>query len=83
MGVERLYDDASMHANFQILFNADEINLIYQFGQQSKPEPCAELTATVYKRDKTVMRKLDTLVAEFPDIYKLTGQDKILSDSKQ
>ena len=23
------------------------------------------------------MRKLDTLVDEFPDIYKLTGQDKI------
>ena len=36
-----------------------------------------EQTATVYTRDKTVMRKLDTLVDEFPDIYKLTGQDKI------
>ena len=36
-----------------------------------------EQTATVYTRDKTVMRKLDTLVAEFPDIYRLTGQDKI------
>ena len=36
-----------------------------------------EQTATVYTRDKTVMRKLDTLVAEFPDIYKLTGQDDI------
>ena len=36
-----------------------------------------EQTATVYTRDKTVMRKLDTLVVEFPDIYKLTGQDDI------
>ena len=36
-----------------------------------------EQTATVYTRDKTVMRKLDTLVAEFPDIYKLTEQDEI------
>ena len=36
-----------------------------------------EQTATVYTRDKTVMRKLDTLVDEFPDIYKLTGQDDI------
>ena len=34
-------------------------------------------TATLYTRDKAVMRKLDTLVADFPDIYKLTGQDKI------
>ncbi len=25
-------------ANFQIPFNADEINLIYQFGEQSKAE---------------------------------------------
>ena len=38
---------------------------------------CAELTATLYTRDKAVMRKLDTLVADFPDIYKLTGQDEV------
>ena len=36
-----------------------------------------EQTATLYTRDKAVMRKLDTLVADFPDIYKLTGQDEI------
>jgi hypothetical protein len=30
--VERLCEGA----NFQIPFNADEINLIYQFGEQSK-----------------------------------------------
>ena len=36
-----------------------------------------EQTATVYTRDKTVMRKLDTLVADFPDTYKLTGQDEV------
>lgn len=36
-----------------------------------------EQTATLYTRDKAVMRKLDTLVADFPDIYKLTGQDKV------
>lgn len=34
-------------------------------------------TATLYTRDKAVMRKLDTLVADFPDIYKLTGQEKV------
>ena len=28
-------------------------------------------TATVYTRDKAVMRKLDTLVIEFPNVYKL------------
>ncbi len=36
-----------------------------------------EQTATVYNRDKTVIRKLDTLVADFPDTYKLTGWDEI------
>ena len=41
MGVERLCEGA----NFQIPFNADEINLIYQFGEQSKSETCASLSA--------------------------------------
>ncbi len=36
-----------------------------------------EQTATLYTRDKTVMRKLDTLVADFPDTYKLIGQDEV------
>ena len=36
-----------------------------------------EQNATVYTRDKTVMRKLDTLVADFPDTYKLIEQDKV------
>lgn len=36
-----------------------------------------EQTATLYTRDKAVIRKLDTLVADFPDIYKLTGQDEV------
>ncbi len=36
-----------------------------------------EQTATVYTRDKAVMRKLDTLVTDFPDIYSLMGQDEV------
>ncbi len=36
-----------------------------------------EQTATLYTSDKAVMWKLDTLVAGFPDTYKLTGQDEI------
>ena len=36
-----------------------------------------ERTAILYTRDKVVMRKLDTLVADFPDTYKLTGQDEV------
>ena len=36
-----------------------------------------EQTATVYTRDRTVMRKLDRLAADFPDTYKLTGQDGV------
>ena len=41
VSVERLCEDA----NIQIPFNADEINLIYQFGEQSKAETCAHLSA--------------------------------------
>ena len=36
-----------------------------------------EQTATVYTRDRTVMRKLDRLAADFPDTYKLIGQTDI------
>ena len=36
-----------------------------------------EQTATVYTRDKAVMRKLDRLAADFPDIYKLIRQTDI------
>ena len=36
-----------------------------------------EQTATLYTRDKAVMRKLDTLVADFPDTYSLTEQDEV------
>ena len=36
-----------------------------------------EKTATLYTRDKAVMRKLDTFVADFPDTYKLIGQDEV------
>ena len=41
VGIERLCEGA----NIQIPFNADEINLIYQFGEQSKEETCANLSA--------------------------------------
>lgn len=34
-------------------------------------------TATIYTRDKAVMRKLDTLVVDFPDTYKLVKQDEV------
>ena len=36
-----------------------------------------EQTATLYTRDKAVMRKLDTLVADFPDTYKLMSNDEV------
>ncbi len=36
-----------------------------------------EQTVTLYTRDMVIMRKLDTLVANFPDTYKLTGQDEV------
>ncbi|MDE5777543.1 MAG: hypothetical protein K2I10_03415 [Lachnospiraceae bacterium] len=36
-----------------------------------------EQTATLYTRDKAVMRKLDTLVADFPYTYKLIEQDEV------
>jgi len=37
----------------------------------------AEQTATVYTRDKTVMRRLDALNDAYPDTYKLIGQTDI------
>ena len=36
-----------------------------------------EQTATLYTRDKAVMRKLDTFVADFPGTYKLMKQDEV------
>ena len=36
-----------------------------------------EQTATVYTRDKSVMRKLDRLVSDYPDSYKLLKQTDI------
>ena len=36
-----------------------------------------EPTATVYTRDRTVMRRLDALVNEYPDIYRLIGETDI------
>ncbi len=35
------------------------------------------MTATVYTRDKAVMRKLDTLAADFSDTYSLMEQDEV------
>ena len=32
-----------------------------------------EQIATVYTRDKAVMRKFDALVIAFPEVYKLVG----------
>ena len=40
VGVGRLCEDGNM----QIHFNADKINLIYQFGEQGKAETCANLS---------------------------------------
>ena len=37
----------------------------------------AEQTATVYTRDKSVMRRLNRLVADYPDTYKLINQTDI------
>ena len=68
MGVERLCEGA----NFQIPFNADEINLIYQFGEQSKAETCASLSAILPQvKDSntkqivsTTLKKLNSLSEE-------------------
>jgi len=36
-----------------------------------------EPDATVYTRDKAVMRKLDSLVTEFPDVFRCIGETDI------
>ena len=46
----------------------------------------AESDAVIYTRDKAVMRKLDALVNEFPEVYKclkVTDIDKIYSMPKK
>ncbi|MCR5639714.1 MAG: hypothetical protein K6G04_00015 [Lachnospiraceae bacterium] len=46
----------------------------------------AESDAVVFTRDKAIMRKLDALVTEFPELYKclkVTDIDKIYSMPKQ
>ena len=46
----------------------------------------AESEAVVFIRDKSVIRKLDSLVNEFPDVYKCIGEtdiDKTYSMPKQ
>ena len=50
----------------QIPFTADEINLIYQFGEQSKAETCAHLSAilTQIKDNDTTLKKLNVLPEE-------------------
>ena len=41
-----------------------------------------EQTATVYTRDKSVMRRLDRLVADYPESYKLLNQTECPNCSK-
>lgn len=68
VGVERLYEGA----NFQIPFNTDEINIIYQFGEQGKAETCAHLSAILPQiKDShtkqivsTTLKKLNALSEE-------------------
>ena len=46
----------------------------------------AESDAVVFTRDKAVIRKLDALVTEFPEVYKCMGEtdiDKTYSMPKQ
>ena len=72
VGVERSCDDAYMHANFQISFNTDEINLIHQYGGQGKAETCASLSAILPQiKDydtkqivSTTLKKLNSLSEE-------------------
>lgn len=35
------------------------------------------LIATIYTRDRAVMRKLDALATDYPDIYKQRGHDEV------
>lgn len=53
VSVERLCKDINM----QISFNADEINLIYQFGEKSKAETCANLSYVSYRKPRAVSTK--------------------------
>ncbi len=54
VGVERLCEGA----DFQIPFNADEINLIYQYGEQSKAETCASLSEILPHIKDSAMKQI-------------------------
>lgn len=57
VGVERLCKDLNM----QLSFDADEINLIYQFGEQSKAETCANLSAILSQiKDSSTKQVVDS-----------------------
>lgn len=68
VSVERLCEGV----NIQIPFNADEINLIYQFGEHGKAETCANLSAILPQiKDSdtkrivsTTLKKLNALSEE-------------------
>ena len=73
------YIHSKLHSNaHQSVFTKE--NDKYQWlvlEQKSQNQVEVRQTATLYARDKAVMRKLDTLVADFPDIYKLIEQDEV------
>ena len=82
VGVERLCEGA----NIQIPFNADEINLIYQFGEQNKAKTYASLSAILPQiKDSdtkqivsTTLKKLNALSEEtYAELSATTKRRKI------
>lgn len=57
---------------YQIMVNLTKYEMETVVNYNAK-----EQTATVYTRDKSVMRRLDRLVADYPDSYRLLRQTDI------
>lgn len=47
-----------------------EMETVINFNAEGK-------TATVYTRDKSILRKIDALCARFPDTFKVIAEDSI------
>ncbi|MCM1222588.1 MAG: transposon-transfer assisting family protein [Lachnospiraceae bacterium] len=72
VSVERLCEGA----NFQIPFNADEINLIYQFGEQTKAETCANLSAILPQiKDSNTKQIVSTTLNKLNSLSKISCKE--------
>lgn len=77
--VERLCEGA----NIQISFNADEINLIYQFGEQGKAETCASLSAILPQIKDSDTKQIVSTTLEKLNVLSDEGCMELITTTKR